>query len=186
MQKKLIALALAGLVAGPAFAQSNVTVYGIIDTFVGYGKAGDAKFSGLSNGMLNGPRIGFKGTEDLGNGLKAKFVLEQGFSSNDGEPNSSKQFHRQAWAGLEGAFGLVGLGRQYAPGYYSYRNDPMQAGPMDPRAIVISGNNATSRPLQIQSGSRQRWDNSINYQSPNWSGFSAQVIYAFGGSANSG
>ena len=185
MQKKLIALALAGMVAAPAIAQSNVTVYGIIDTFIGYGNAGDTKFSGLSNGMLNGPRIGFKGTEDLGNGLKAKFVLEQGFSSDDGEPNSSKQFHRQAWAGLEGGFGLVGLGRQYAPGYYSYRNDPMQAGPMDPRAIVIGGSTnalgaTSSRALQIQSGSRQRWDNSINYQSPNWSGFSAQVIYAFG------
>ncbi|MBT0960623.1 porin [Denitromonas iodatirespirans] len=175
MQKKLIAMAIAGMIAAPAFAQSNVTVYGIIDTFVGFGKAGDAKFSGVANGVLNGPRIGFKGEEDLGNGLKAKFTLEQGFSSDDGEPNSSKQFHRQAWVGLEGGFGFVGLGRQYAPGYHAYRNAAIAAGALDPFAIL-----AGAKSLQIDAGSDSRWDNSINYQSKSFGGFSAQVIYGFG------
>lgn len=174
MQKKLIALALAGMVAGPAFAQSNVTVYGIVDTFIGYGKAEDAKFSGMDSGMLSGSRLGFKGSEDLGNGLKAKFALEQGFGSDTGNENDAgKAFHRQAWVGLEGGFGFVGLGRQYAPGYYTYRNDALSAGVFDPRWIVASD-------LNIVSASAQRWDNSISYQTPNWSGFSAHVIYGFG------
>ncbi len=174
MQKKLIALAVAGMVAAPVFAQSNVTVYGIVDTFVGYGKAGDAKFSGLESGALSGSRLGFKGSEDLGNGLKAKFALEQGFASDTGNENDAgKAFHRQAWVGLEGGFGFIGLGRQYAPGYYTYRNDALSAGQFDPRWNVASD-------LNIVSASAQRWDNSISYQTPNWSGFSAQVIYAFG------
>ncbi|TVO62905.1 porin [Denitromonas ohlonensis] len=174
MQKKLIALAIAGMIAAPAFAQSNVTVYGIIDTFVGVGKAGDAKFSGVANGVLNGPRIGFKGEEDLGNGLKAKFVLEQGFNSDDASPASSKEFHRQAWVGLEGGFGFIGLGRQYSPGYYSFRNDAVAAGALDPAAILTGGG------LQIDAGSDARWDNSVNYQSKKFGGFSGQLIYSFG------
>lgn len=174
MQKKLIAMAIAGMIAAPAFAQSNVTVYGIIDTFVGFGKAGDAKFSGVANGVLLGPRIGFKGEEDLGNGLKAKFVLEQGFNSDDASPASSKEFHRQAWVGLEGGFGFIGLGRQYSPGYYSFRNDAVAAGALDPAAILTGGG------LQIDAGSDARWDNSVNYQSKKFGGFSGQVIYSFG------
>ncbi|MCZ4303805.1 porin [Zoogloeaceae bacterium G21618-S1] len=174
MQKKLIALAIAGMIAAPAFAQSNVTVYGIIDTFVGVGKAGDAKFSGVANGVLNGPRIGFKGEEDLGNGLKAKFVLEQGFNSDDASPASSKEFHRQAWVGLEGGFGFIGLGRQYSPGYYAFRNDAVAAGALDPAAILTGGG------LQVDAGSDARWDNSVNYQSKKFGGFSGQVIYSFG------
>lgn len=174
MQKKLIAMAIAGMIAAPAFAQSNVTVYGIIDTFVGVGKAGDAKFSGVGNGVLNGPRIGFKGEENLGNGLKAKFVLEQGFNSDDASPASSKEFHRQAWVGLEGGFGFIGLGRQYSPGYYSFRNVAVAAGALDPFAILTGGG------LQIDAGSDARWDNSISYESKKFGGFGAHVIYSFG------
>ena len=174
MQKKLIALAIAGMIAAPAFAQSNVTVYGIIDTFVGVGKAGDAKFSGVANGVLNGPRIGFKGEENLGNGLKAKFVLEQGFNSDDASPASSKEFHRQAWVGLEGGFGFIGLGRQYSPGYYAFRNDAIAAGALDPAAILTGGG------LQIDAATDSRWDNSVNYQSKSFGGFSGQLIYSFG------
>ena len=174
MQKKLIAMAIAGMIAAPAFAQSNVTVYGIIDTFVGLGKAGDAKFSGVANRVLNGPRIGFKVSEDLGNGLKAVFTLEQGFSSDDGEPNSSKQFHRQAWVGLEGGFGFIGLGRQYSPGYFSFRNDAIAAGALDPHAILAGGG------LQIDAATDSRWDNSVAFQSKSYGGFNARVVYAFG------
>lgn len=174
MQKKLIAMAIAGMIAAPAFAQSNVTVYGIIDTFVGVGKAGDAKFSGASNGMFNGPRIGFKGEEDLGNGLKAMFALEQGFSVDNGEASSTKAFHRQAWVGLEGGFGFIGLGRQYSPGYFVLRNNAINAGAFDPFAVL------TGPGIQVNVGSDTRWDNSINYKSKKFGGFSGQLIYSFG------
>ncbi|MBK8118055.1 MAG: porin [Sulfuritalea sp.] len=77
MQKKVIALAVAGLVSGSAFAQSNVTIYGLVDVGVTYVTA-DGKNSGwaIDNGLLSGSRLGFKGQEDLGNGLKAIFTLE--------------------------------------------------------------------------------------------------------------
>lgn len=177
MQKKLIALAVAGLVCAPAFAQSNVTIYGVLDTFVGYSKAGDAKATGLISGGLAGNRLGFKGTEDLGNGLKASFVLEQGFSIDDGQPNSSRQFHRQAWVGLEGGFGAVALGHQYAPGYNATAtHSAVSAGPLDPQAVLSAG-------LSINPGSAARWDNSLTDKTPHMSGFTASVIYSFTGTS---
>lgn len=173
MQKKLIAMAVAGMIAAPAFAQSNVTVYGIIDTFLGYGKAGDTKFSGVDYGTTAGSRLGFKGSEDLGNGLKATFTLEQGFDTSDGSANSTRQFHRQAWVGLDGAFGFVGIGRQYAPGYMTYKYDPLFGGTFDTRTTVNAG-------LSLRVTSQQRWDNSVVYESKSMGGFSARLAYGFG------
>ncbi|ENO80741.1 porin, partial [Thauera linaloolentis] len=66
MQKKLIALAIAGLVSAPAFAQSNVTIYGVADAYVGFGKHGENDLRGVNSGALSGSRLGFRGTEDLG------------------------------------------------------------------------------------------------------------------------
>ncbi len=60
MQKKLIALAVAGLVSAPVMAQSNVTVYGIVDAYVGYGKQGDNKKLAVNGGGLSGSRLGFR------------------------------------------------------------------------------------------------------------------------------
>ncbi|MBK5912737.1 porin, partial [Rhodocyclus purpureus] len=78
MQKKLIALAVAGLVSGGAFAQSNVGIYGIVD--VGYMNenfdGADKATSKIDSGLLSTSRIGFTGEEALGNGLKAVFNLE--------------------------------------------------------------------------------------------------------------
>ena len=90
MQKKIIALAIAGLASSAAFAQTNVQIYGIVDAAMAYvnnsqGRDGFA----VQSGVLAGNRIGFKGTEDLGNGLKANFVLEQGFNLNDGSQAST-------------------------------------------------------------------------------------------------
>lgn len=175
MQKKLIALAVAGLVAAPAFAQSNVTVYGLADVGVGYGKAGDAKFTGIVGGVLSGNRFGLKGTEDLGNGLKALFVLEQGYNIGDGSPASSRQFHRQSWAGLQGGFGTVGLGRQYAPGFlYTANFDTVAAGPVDPQSIL-----SLKAGMTITPNSAARWDNSVKYTLPAMGGVKAEAIYSF-------
>ena len=86
MQKKIIALAVAGLVSGAAFAQSNVTLYGIVD--MGYQYSWDnnsdhAKSkSDVKSGGLDGSRVGVKGEEDLGNGLKAGFDATWNFSSD--------------------------------------------------------------------------------------------------------
>ena len=86
MQKKLIALAVAGLASGAAFAQTNVTMYGVADAGYVY-SSGDAargplgintgsnEFSGIISGILSGSRLGFRGEEALGNGRKAVFRL---------------------------------------------------------------------------------------------------------------
>jgi len=179
MQKKLIALAVAGLVAAPAFAQSNVTVYGILDAAVAYGKSGDTTYTGLQNGVLSGNRFGLKGSEDLGNGLAAVFTLEQGFNIGDGSPNSGKQFHRQSWAGLKGGFGTVALGRQYAPGYlWTARiTNAAGAGAYEPQSIL-----ANSIPLaSIHPNTDARWDNSISYDTGDMGGLNVRVIYSFQG-----
>lgn len=77
MQKKIIALAVAGLVSGAAFAQSNVTIYGIVDLAATHGTShttdGKASNTGIDNGGWDSSRFGWKGTEDLGNGLSAYF-----------------------------------------------------------------------------------------------------------------
>lgn len=175
MQKKLIALAVAGLAAAPVFAQSNVTVYGVVDVGLGWGKADDTTFTGVVNGVLSGPRLGFKGTEDLGNGLKAVFVLEQGYTVGTGAPASTKQFHRQSWAGLQGSFGTVGLGRQYAPGYnYTAVFSAVSAGPVDPQSIL-----SLKAGMTITPNTPARWDNSVTYNAGNMGGIMAEAIYSF-------
>ena len=198
MQKKLIALAVAGLVSAPAFAQSNVTIYGVADAAVGFGEHGDNDFSGIVNGVLSGSRIGFKGTEDLGNGLKAVFVLEQGFDIGNGMASpgvsSSKTvdvvdpatgavigettvsdgdstFSRQAYVGLSGAFGTVSLGRQYAPGYF-FGYDSTASASVGPQSILSNGAG-----MSITPNSRARWDNSVAYTG-SFSGLTARAIYS--------
>ena len=172
MQKKLIALAVAGLVSAPAFAQSNVTIYGVADAAVGFGGHGDNDYSGIVAGALSGSRIGFKGTEDLGNGLKAVFTLEQGFDIGNGNEHvDGKQFSLQAYVGLSGAFGTVSLGRQYAPGYF-FQYDATAGASVGPQSILSNGAG-----MSITPNSRARWDNSVAYTG-SFSGLTARAIYS--------
>lgn len=179
MQKKLIALAVAGMVAAPvAMAQSNVTVYGIVDAYAGYSKTGDAKKTVVQGGGLSGSRLGFRGTEDLGNGLKGVFTLEYSLANdvNAGVGNTGGLNARQQFVGLQGGFGFVGLGRQYAPGFHVYKWDAaMGAIPFSPQSILSVQNGMTITP-----NSPARVNNSIHYKSPNMGGLSAQVIYGLG------
>jgi predicted porin len=111
-------------------AQSNVTVYGLIDLSVNYttnqNKAGDAVWSlgdsgaatganDAGQGAMSGSRLGFKGEEDLGGGNKAIFKMESGFTANNGQSDQQGQlFGRQAYVGLSNTdFGQVTFGRQY-------------------------------------------------------------------------
>lgn len=158
MQKKLIALAVAGLVSAPAFAQSNVTIYGVADAGIGVGDHGSNDFQGVLSGVLSGSRIGFKGSEDLGNGLKAVFQLEQGFDIGNGEEHrDDRTFSRQSWVGLSGGFGTVGLGYQYAPGYFA-NYDAVMAAIISPQSTLTNGLGMTITP-----NSPARWDNSVTY-----------------------
>lgn len=177
MNMRSIALAVACLGSVPAMAQSNVTVYGIADASLAYGKSGDETFTGILGGVISGSRFGFKGSEDLGNGLKAVFALEQGFSLGTGAPISTRQFHRTSWAGLQGAFGTVSLGRQYAPGYsYSGR---LSAG-VPGAAFRSQASLVDSLPgASIHNGSDARWDNSVKFTLGKMGGLTGEAIYSF-------
>jgi predicted porin len=110
MKKSLIAIAVL-TVAGAASAQSSLNLYGVADVWVGKTKNGDTQ---LGSGGLAGSRLGFKGTEDLGGGLKAHFTLEQGVSLDTGAAAAAGvAFSRQANVGLSGGFGSVKLGRSF-------------------------------------------------------------------------
>ncbi|MCX9156829.1 porin [Niveibacterium sp. 24ML] len=134
MQKKLIAAAIAGLVAAPVFAvDTSVTIYGLVD--VGYSYRTDhygdkGSRQGLDSGQLNGSRLGFKGVEQLTPGMKAKFQIEAGVKADTGGSNQGGlAWGRQTWAGLD--FGVVEFrfGRQYTPQFNLYANaDPFGLG----------------------------------------------------------
>ena len=199
MQKKLIALAVASLASGAAFAQTNVTMYGIADAGYAYstGDAGSGivrnaagvpvrvnvpgtnTFSGIVSGILSGSRLGFRGEEALGNGLKAIFTLEYSLNidNNSGVGNTGGLNARQQYVGLSGAtWGTVALGRQYSPGYQATaNNDPMGGALVESQSFLSNNAGYTITP-----NTPARWDNALTYTSPNWGGFSAKAIYSFG------
>ena len=115
MQKKLIALAVAGLASTGAFAQANVTVYGVADaTFDVVKISGDAKndLGNTTRVSTNSSLIGFKGAESLGNGLTAVFQFESGVGfDNAGALGAT----RDSFVGLAGGFGTVVLGNLTGP-----------------------------------------------------------------------
>jgi predicted porin len=133
MKRKYLAaatLAALGTLASGAYAQTSVTVYGIVDTGIEYVNNANANKDSLlrqSSGAMNTSRIGFRGTEDLGGGLKAVFQLENGFKTDTGEFDSAGVlFNRQANVGLEGSFGRVVLGRSFTTTYdFILPFDPM-------------------------------------------------------------
>lgn len=177
MKKSLLALAASGAVASTAMAQTNVTIYGIVDAGIAYDKEVTAadKVWRLQSGQQSSSRLGFKGTEDLGGGMSAVFTLENGFNIDDGTMGQGgRLFGRQAWVGLNGGFGSVKLGRQQTPLYHALLA-------VDPFAINLAGN------AQRMFGAGlyfvdpfSRTDNTINYSTPNIAGFTGQLSYGFG------
>lgn len=114
------ALVMAGIIMCPmlAKAQSNVTLYGVIDTGVEFvNNVGTTRNTLMRMPTLTGTvgsRWGLRGTEDLGGGLKSQFALESGFAPDSGTSNQGgRLFGRQAWIGVSGAWGQVSFGRQY-------------------------------------------------------------------------
>jgi len=195
MKKSLIALAILAA-SGAAMAQSSVTLYGIADIWVGSEKnelldpdtgastLGTKRVAKINSGGFNGSRFGFRGSEDLGGGLKAVFRLEQGFSMDTGVANTfetpagatvSTAFNRQAFVGLEGGFGSVTFGN-----VWSATDD-----------VIGAANGAfdsSFSPLYSMSGSvhssyQDRPRNAIKYASPDFGGFTAAVVYGLDESA---
>ncbi len=172
MKKKLLAPALASLIAAPAFAQSDVSIFGTVD--MGYRWSGNnidstvSSRSRIDSGTSVPSRIGFRGSESLGNGLTASFILEAAINTAGGELLGGGGFSRQAFVSLGGRFGALALGRQYTPGY-------LLTSEIDPFASVTVGqyNNVYL--------TEYRWNNQIGYVSPNWGGFSVAAGYTLNG-----
>ena len=159
-----------GAVAGTVSAQSNVTIYGVVDVGIAHENNGAAAGSviRMDTGNLNGSRLGFKGTEDLGGGLSANFQLENGFSPDTGTMGQGGLlFGRHAWVGLSGGFGAIKLGRQVLPVYDN-------ADIFDPFQDALAGDTA-----RMFNYSGNRVDNSLSYAYAA-NGFKGQVIYGVG------
>lgn len=110
MKKTVLALAALAAVSTSALAQSSVSIYGVVDASLENVKGTDS-LTRVSSDNLATSRLGFRGVEDLGGGLKAKFTLEAGLKVDTGA-NDSAFWGRSAWVGLEGGFGEVRIGRQ--------------------------------------------------------------------------
>ncbi|MEO6921150.1 MAG: porin [Collimonas sp.] len=178
MKKYSLLLVAAGLASSGAMAQTNVTIYGIVDTsfrYVSSDNAAGQKNFRIDNGAISNSRLGFKGTEDLGGGLKAIFRLENGFNSDTGSLSSSGTlFSRQSWVGLSGGFGQVTLGRQQTPLFDLMADhfDPLTVGNYDQNAWMPAG--ATL----IRNSNMVKYTGSAG-------GFAGALSYAFGEKAGS-
>lgn len=111
MKKSLVALAVLAGFAGTAAAQSSVTLFGVIDLAARYTKANGQNTKQLTNDGSSSSRIGVRGVEDLGGGLKAGFWLEGALSADTGTADASRFWGRRASVSLMGEFGEVRLGR---------------------------------------------------------------------------
>lgn len=177
MKKSLMAVALVGAFAGAAQAQTAVQIYGNVD-------AGVQKFSGqtLSIGKRAANTLGFKGTEDLGNGLKALFHLEIRYEPDTGtlERTNRPLFQGQSRVGLQGDFGMVRIGRGLTPYWETIGAfDPWHAVPNQGGFYTdLSVAGYTSQPLDPSGTGNNRWANAFWYNSPVVSGFQLNAAIA--------
>ncbi|MFC3108366.1 porin [Undibacterium arcticum] len=126
-QKSILAFMALGAIAGAAHAQSSVTVYGVVDAGIvnvnnqKKSSGGTGNAFAFNTGGLSPSIFGFKGSEDIGGGLKANFNLEGHFFSGTGEGGQwGGLFGRQANVGLSNSYGTLTLGKQYSPAVLAF------------------------------------------------------------------
>lgn len=179
-KKTLAAVAVLGAFAGSAFA-ANVTMYGIIDTGLGYtstdkGYGEDVNTFQMRAGQNSSNRFGVKGEEDLGNGVKVGFVLENGFNSDDGTfNNGDRLFDREALLYVNGTFGELGMGRQgeLASGNGRYGLFGGKVSPFSTAWADIGGHK------YVMGAGFGRMDNTVTYKTPTFAGFNVLAQYSF-------
>ena len=187
MKKTLLAAALTIGFVGAAQAETSVTLYGIVDAGISYQQvkgtnpATGLDYKGTRTGFLSGgqseSRWGLRGTEDIGEGLQAVFVLENGFDLGTGTTNhDNKLFGRQATIGLRSdAWGQLDFGRQtnIASKYFAGVASPFGTEFSQARVGTTFG-----------AADSVRYDNMVMYQTPNFSGFQFGVGYSFNNNGN--
>ena len=157
---RLLLALLAVVGSSAALAQSSVTLYGRVNTTVEQQKFGNDKVTGMAN---NASRFGFRGVEDLGGGLKAGFVLESGFGSDDGSSDARGFFARQSEVNLSGNFGMLRLGRFFAESYFATAD------------YVSMHNHDTGSSADMLYAYVMRDTNKIAYRTPNIGGFTLEA-----------
>lgn len=188
MKKEIVGLAMLGAFTGFAQAQSNVVVYGILDTGVSYaGKIATPTASAptatgsrwsVDSGSVQQSRLGFKGVEDLGGGMKAFFNLEGGLSVDTGMAGQGGlTFGRTSIVGLSGDFGSLQLGRRK-----DYTDD-ISAKYSSVDDFGVFGNGVHDNNLDRYGGNRA--NNQIRYDSPDLNGLKLNAMYALGETAGS-
>ncbi|KAG1254931.1 hypothetical protein G6F68_010618 [Rhizopus microsporus] len=172
----LLVTALFAALSGVAQAETSVTLYGLIDTGIGFQQIKgnndykESKF-GMVNGVSSGSRWGLRGAEDLGDGLSAVFTLESGFNSANGQSGqSSRQYGRQATVGLKSdSWGLLEFGRQTnIASKYLAAIEPF-AGSYGQANVGVA----------FSAANTVRYDNMVQYSTPSFSGFQFGVGYSF-------
>ncbi|MFB9123182.1 porin [Paraburkholderia dipogonis] len=177
MNKKIFCSAIASVFATSAFAQSSVTLYGVIDEGLDFtNNVGGGHVYEMASGYAQGSRWGLKGAEDLGAGLKTVFQIESGFNVNTGKlAQGGLGFGRQAYVGIEsGRYGSVTLGRQY---------DSV----VDYLALTTANGNwggyLLSHPFDNDNTDNTfRVNNTVKYASPDIAGFQFGGAYSFSNS----
>ena len=191
MKKLVMAAAVLGAFAGAAQAQTSVTLYGIADGDLRFDHTNIGTLKSVGSGGESGSRWGLRGTEDLGGGLKANFIFEQGIDITDNSspqgsigggasagfggastaPHSStgsRLFGRIAQVGLSGNFGEIKFGRGYNPLFLvQFAADPYGAGLVGQASNIFTLNTI-------------RNDNAVYYDTPRFAGFQASGVWQLG------
>ena len=178
MKKKVIAASVLAITAGVTHAQTNISIYGIADAGFVHESGGSAgSVNKISSGVGSASRIGFRGTEDLGGGTSALFVLENGHRLDTGEVDAAGTiFNRQAYVGIKGRAGQLTIGRQHTPWHQAL----VQVG--DPFSTGYAG---SSKNLFPDFGANVRTSNTVMYTTPLIQGFTGEAAYSAGEQAGS-
>lgn len=179
-KKSLIAVGVLAMTAGMAQA-ANVELYGRVDTGLMYSdvevqqgtNTTETKTFALKSGANSGPRLGLRGTEDLGNGLKVSFKLENGFYVDDGSfKTGGRLFDREASLSVHGDFGTLSMGRMGGVGSSAGTYDLV----WDTADVFDGGDNGI-----CGFAMSSRYDNTLTYVTPKFAGLTGYAQYSFKG-----
>ena len=187
MKKSLVALAVLAA-SGAAMAQSSVTLFGVVDAGYSVGNGSVSNSTAMRTDRIGSSRLGFRGVEDLGGGMRAEFWLEAGVANDSGagaNTNTNNQasggttsgltFNRKSTVGLVGSMGEIRLGRDYSPQFYpDAQYDPFGTNGVASSLIAYGGGAAAVRA-----------SNMIAYHSPSLGGLTV-MLGSYMGENNTG
>jgi len=181
MIRTLLAVALLCAVAGPVAAQSSVTLYGVMDANVTYGNGSLSHARRVGSSGLSGSRLGFRGSEDLGGGLRAIFTLEHGLNTDTGTQGGTQFWNRQSYVGLSSdQWGTLVMGRADTPTFTVHLyNDAFGPQGVAAQHVLLSS-------IEFAQPANIRASNAISYLSPAFKGFGVHAMTTAGEGAPGG